>query len=621
MHQTDTTLTMPAAQPRAYTGAVGVRGLSTVWVVVALLGMVTLSTVVRILLGRSVHGPFVFMDELAYERMAHAFSLTGRFSLFGGGRLASPLYPFVISPIYLMVSSAESAYYWVKALNSVLLSLSVLPLYGMARSVLSRPWALGVAALSLLLPLMFYSDVALSENLAYPLVLVALWAMLRAVREPRLANDAVLGVAVLLAACARLQNVVLLPAALTALMMIPLLRPPSGRSRFRALGEEIARHRTLFGSCVGLVLFGVVKWAANGGALPLAGIYANVGKVHVRPLDVVELAVQHLAELDLALGVVPFAGAILAAYVLVRRGFPAEGLAFGAVAVSVTLWLLVEVAYAAAALDIPGSATASPRIHERYLIYVLPLFLIAFAASLRTFRLRVSPRVHLVIAAAATLLPAAIPFGRMINNTVPIDSLGLEMFAVDVHGKTQPIANATVVAVVIAAILASAYLYTFLRRRPRAAVATVVIFMLAQSALIGAVHSRLRLTGERASAANVRNSWVDASVKRGDVVLVSGPRHQRATLLLTAFHNLSITRVLATCGPVFGAGFGERQGAVGRGGVVLDGGTAVRASYVVAPVGLGIRGRVVARQPKAGLELVIPRGGVVQVGQNVHCSS
>src|SRR5947208_14914094 len=34
------------------------------------------------LVGR-VHGPFVFMDELGYERMAQTFAHTGHFSLFG----------------------------------------------------------------------------------------------------------------------------------------------------------------------------------------------------------------------------------------------------------------------------------------------------------------------------------------------------------------------------------------------------------------------------------------------------------------------------------------------------------------------------------------------------------
>ena len=54
----------------------------------------------------------------------------------------------------------------------------------LARFVLSRVRSLGIAALSLIAPLMFYTDLELSENLAYPLALVAIWAMLRALREP-----------------------------------------------------------------------------------------------------------------------------------------------------------------------------------------------------------------------------------------------------------------------------------------------------------------------------------------------------------------------------------------------------------------------------------------------------
>ena len=79
------------------------------------------------------------MDELGYERMAQSFAHTGHFSLFGKGGLAySPLYPIVLSPIYALTSSAATAYEWAKVENAVLISLSVFPVYAIARSVLPR---------------------------------------------------------------------------------------------------------------------------------------------------------------------------------------------------------------------------------------------------------------------------------------------------------------------------------------------------------------------------------------------------------------------------------------------------------------------------------------------------
>src|SRR4051812_10408246 len=137
-----------------------VRAHPTAVTVGALVGLAAVSAALRVILGREVHGPFVFMDELGYARMAQSFAHSGHLALFGKGGLAySPLYPVVLSPIYALTSSAQSAYESAKVVNAVLMSLAAFPVYGIARSVLDRPRALGVAALSLAAPLMFYTGV------------------------------------------------------------------------------------------------------------------------------------------------------------------------------------------------------------------------------------------------------------------------------------------------------------------------------------------------------------------------------------------------------------------------------------------------------------------------------
>ncbi len=119
----------------------------------------------------------------------------------------------------------------------------------------------------------------------------------------------------------------------------------------------------------------------------------------------------------------------MAAYVFFRYG-PRRGEAavFAAVALAVTFWILVEVADAAVAIP----SAELPRIHERYLIYVLPLFITAlrcccppparptpFAASRSHCR-----------GGRCTLVPALwIPFGRVVNNTIVGDTFGLDLFA------------------------------------------------------------------------------------------------------------------------------------------------------------------------------------------------
>ena len=347
------------------------------------------------LVGR-VHGPFVFMDELGYERMAQSFAHTGHFSLFGKGGLAySPLYPIVLSPIYALTSSLHTAYEWAKVENAVLISLSVFPVYGIARSVFPRGRSLGVAALSLLAPLMLYSGFEMSESLAYPLCLLAIWTMLRAVRRPSVANDALM-----LARdrrsprAARLQLVVLLPAALTAVLLVPRSPGRRGRSRDQAVGRgALARSSAIVG--VALVA-GLARTVMNGGNLPLAGRYANVGTAHASALARGRALLPAPRRARLCGRRDPVRGRparrVRARALRASRG---ERSIFASVAVASTFWFLLEVALDAAAFDAtsahPRTASAFtdlPRIHERYLIYLVPLFLVALFAALRLRRPR-----------------------------------------------------------------------------------------------------------------------------------------------------------------------------------------------------------------------------------------
>jgi hypothetical protein len=580
--------------------------------VLVLTTLAGVSVAVRVAFALQVKGPFFFMDELGYERMAASVARHGAIALFGKVGLAySPLYPMVVAPVYALTSSAQTAYDAVKIVNAVLMSLSVFPVYGIARFVLSPRRAIGVAALSLLAPLMFYSGLELSESLAYPLFLVAVWAMLRCVREASVRSDAILLAAIAVASAARLQQVALLPAALTAVLVVAVVRPADGR--LRSAVDALGRHRLLFGTAAAGSVAAVARTLANGGSLPLAGRYAEVGHAHANPLRVLAIAAQHVAELDFALGIIPFAGALLAAYALVRSGFPQRATAFAAVAVSTSAWLLLEVAFDAAAFDDPHVASALPRIHERYLIYLVPFFLVALVAALRATRLRVGSGAHLVAAAAAAALPAAIPFASVVNYTIPVESFGLQIFATNRHGTIAPISHPSVVAFCIGAVLALGYLYALLRPRPSFAIVLTVIAFLMLSSLV-----RLRIIGQAQTtygAVHAHAAWVDEAAKGGDVVLIAGlpatghPLRDRATLLDTAFRNLRISRLYYVCKPVFKADFGEQK---------LTG--TIHASSVVAPEHLGVRGRVLARQPKEGLVLVAPPGGVVDVAASRPCS-
>jgi hypothetical protein len=586
---------------------------------VVLAGLAAVSVALRAILAGEVHGPFVFMDELGYARMAQSFAHTGHLTLFGKTGLAySPLYPVVLSPFYALTSSADTAYESAKILNAVLMSLAVFPVYGIARSVLNRLRAVGVAALSLAAPLMFYTGLEMSESLAYPLTLLAIWAMLRAVREPRLGNDALMLAAIALACTARLQQVALFPAAVTAILVVALVRPEeTGQGRLRSVARAVSAHRLVFASVAVALVAVLGRTVQNGGALPLAGRYSNVGSANANPLSVLEIAFHHLAELDLAVGVVPFVGALLAAYALARFGFPRRALVFGAVAVATTVWLLLEVAFDAAAFDVssvpahPTQLAASlPRIHERYLIYLVPLFLVALVASLRAVRPRTPVWATLSAALVAALLPFAIPFHDVVNTSVVADTFGLEAFATVEHGALTAVSHATYVAVIPAGFLGFASLYAFLRPRPSFAIVLTLLAFFVLSDFV-----RLRLIGSAngfTAPQPAQRDWVDKAVGDGSVALIGGPGTSRLALLDAAAGNESIARVYYTCDSAFGADFGEQQ---------VSAGSVIRAPYAVVPAAMKVSGRVLARDRAGHLVLVAPASGTVKIPTALSCGS
>ena len=589
----------------------------------ALVGLAALAAALHAFLVGWVHGPFVFMDELGYERMAQSFAHTGHFSLFGKGGLAySPLYPVVLSPIYALTSSMHTAYEWAKVENAVLISLSVFPVYGIARFVLPRGRSLGVAALSLLAPLMLYSGFEMSESLAYPLCLFAMWTMLRAARRPSVANDALLLAAIVLACGARLQLVVLVPAALTAFLLVALARPEPSAGRLRAVWRSVSEHRLLFGIAGVALVAGLARTAMNGGNLPLAGRYANVGTAHASVWRVFALFFQHLAELDWAVGVIPFAAALLAGYALIHFGFPRNALAFASVAVGSTFWLLLEVALDAAAFDAtsahPHNAsvfTDLPRIHERYLIYLVPFFLIALFAVIELRRPDFPATRHLVGAAVvAAVLPALIPFATVINGTSAIDSFALQMFGTTKAGRTVPVAHATTLIVCLSALLAVVFLLAATRLLPpTAAVVITAVTFLGLSVL--EVGKQVTPIARTQLGLPAHADWVDRAVgSHGDVSLVGGQGVPIVALRETAFWNGSVAHVYYACEPAFGTDFGELSVAVEQGtGNVTSPSGSLRARYAVVPGSWDVPGRVLARDPAGRLVLVAPSRGTLSV--------
>jgi hypothetical protein len=252
-------------------------------------------------------------------------------------------------------------------------------------------------------------------------------------------------------------------------------------------------------------------------------------------------------------------------------------------------------------------------MHERYLIYAMPFFLIALLAALPLLRRKSPRRRHVAIAAVVAALPALIPFGTVINGTTGIDSFALHIFGTGRAGSTVPVAHATLTALALSALLAAVYFLAASQQfPPSAAVLITAVAFLGMSTLeLGSqLTPPARTIGLPAHA-----DWVDRVVgSSGNVRLVEGRRRDAVALKETAFWNASITRVYSTCVGSFGADFGEQPLSLDRAtGDLTDASGAIPARYAVVPASLGVSGRVLARDPAGKLLLVAPAGRTLSV--------
>ena len=296
---------------------------------------------------------------------------------------------------------------------------------------------------------------------------------------------------------------------------------------------------------------------AGTAALSLAGRYANQDTVPIpSPWIIVKLVSWHLAGLVLTVAVIPFAGTLLAAWVWLRgRRSRPEVTAFAAVSLSVTAAIVLITAGASYGQSYvhPGAGGDLPRIHERYMFYVLPLFLVAMLATTRLPRSVRLLRAGAVAALLTGLLPLIIPWRTVMNFTISADTFSFTPFAVSApHGglKAQP--HAALVAAAYALCLAFIYVLARPRDRDHRRDRRSVVYLgLCRSRRAARRASSLR---DCELAPGEGRDWVDAAGVGGE----RRPRrprdgHSRLRELAveeTAFFNDAVSRLYYTCSPL-----------------------------------------------------------------------
>ena len=569
-----------------------------VWV--WLLAIVALSAAVRAWLARGMLGPFIMVDELIYSEMAKSFASNLHFAVRGlPARGYGAVYPALISPGYWLFDRIPAAYAAVKTINSVVMSLAAVPAYFIARRVVGQWSALLAAFLAIAVPSMVYTATVMTENAYYPLFLLAALALVALLERPTARNLVLFFGAFALAYLVRYQAIVVGAAAVTAPILLALFRPGAFRSTLWA-------YRWLYGVVITGGVVVVVAQTARG--LPvssLLGAYSVIVSGGNYDLgNAGYYIVYHAAELDLYLGVIPVAAAVVLT-ARARRLDPALQVLLAA-SIALTVWTLAVVGTFASHFAL--------RIQERNTFALAPLFLILLLAWVERGAIR--PRLVAPLAAAASaLLVLAVPLDRFVTTSAVSDTLMLlPLWAIQLHWRISWLGW-----LVFLGACAFALAFLLLPRRVALALPLIVLaYWLVASKPIwfGPYPYGVRQAGVGAVFQGIRGvdrDWIDRAVPAGsDVAVLWTGKSDRFTVNQNEFFNRTVGQIYYTVAPTPG-GAGEIPVRIVRksGAVVTADGSPLRPHYLLADGSVEPIAKAVARDPLLGMTVWRVNGPLV----------
>jgi len=507
-----------------------------------LTAIVGVSAVARLVFALRIDAPWIVVDELIYSELARGLATGDGFSIRGVATSGyGVVYPLVIAPAYLLFDSLPQAYAAVKTINAVVVSLAAVPAYFLARRVLPVGLSLFAALLAVALPSLLYAGEVMTENVFYPIFLTVVLVFVLTLERPTPARQLLLLGCCVVAYLTRAQALAFFPAIVVAPLLLGTWRS----------------FRVLYATLGGAALVAVLAQLARGESpLGLLGAYSVAGDYAYDPAEVLRWLVYHVAELDLYVGVFPFA-ALLVLFALWSR-LPRSLRPFLAATASISALLLLEVSAFA-------SLPSVQRIEERNLFYLAPLMLIALLVWVD----QGAPRPPLAAGAAAVLaaaLPAVVPYERLIG--VPSQSDTLLMLALwRVHERWVEL-DEVVAVVVVCSVLAALAFLVVPRRFAILLPLGVLAFFLAVARPISA---RMEYAAAGALAEGMHKQdreWIDRAVGgRGEVGVLWTGNGSRFSVWQNEFFNESV-------GPVFSAGT-PMEGGLPAAQVTLDRSTGV----------------------------------------------
>jgi hypothetical protein len=567
------------------------------WPLLAL-GLVTAAGfVLYALLSLGADGPRVHPDEVRYLIAAASLVEGEGLALRGHDYGFGPLLPLMLAAILRVAGSVDVAYDWFKAANALVFALTAIPVYLLARRLVSQWWAVAAAALAIAIPSSISVVTVMTESLSYLTTMWALYAIAVALERPTVVRQlAVLGT-IAAALLTRTQFGILYVTWVGALACLWLLAP-STRPRSRA---ELWRFwPTALPVVLGALAF-VARLASGSSARDTFGAYWELWRGY-DPFTVAKWFVYHLGDFAVYLVVVPVAVTPIVLWELGRAGRAGSRRA----ASFVSLFVAANVS----GLLVVAAFTSTPwgydRLHDRYGFYLVPLWLVGLVWWLASGLPR--PLVAAVIGAVATLALALIlPFAQLANeagiDTVP-GALWVRIEA-ELAGP-GPASGRLALAIFVVGLLAA----TFFLPRSIARLALPAAVLVGFGAMSYFAWQRmLDAPEDLVFAGGLERAWIDdrvapdATVTKLYVDTNCESALERHALFLTEFFNASVDRAAYVEGSVPDGLPIDRVDVSSSGTLELSPGEPLRAEYVYTQPGVELAGRRVATGTAADLVL------------------
>jgi hypothetical protein len=551
--------------------------------------------------------PRVHPDEVRYLIGASSLVEGDGLKLRGDEYGFGPLHASVLALVLWLSSGLETAYPWFKVVNALFWALTAIPLYVLARRLVSSWWAVLAAGLAIAIPSSISVATVMTESMAFLAAAWGLYATMLALERPTVLRQFVLLAAIAVAFLTRSQLGVLYVGWVAALGLHWWIHPaarPRGRSDLMRLWPSILPPLA--------AILGLGARVASGSSpRDSLGAYWELWRGY-DPFEVAKWVVYHLADFELYLAVIPLAVApiVLTRLVLSGRAGSAVDSAFASLVIATTATGLLVVA----------AFTSTPwgydRLHDRYGFYLLPLWLIVFVVWLADGLPR--PLVATATGVAlALVLPAILPF-RQLANEAGIDTVpgALWVWIESQVAGPGPLSGTRILALFVVALLLATIL---LPRRAGIALAGAVLAVFAATSVL-AWERLIDAPEDSVFAGGLERSWIDAAVPEDANVTKlyidtdCGSALERHALFLTEAFNEAVDRA-AYIGDSVPDGLPiERVDVATDGGLELSPGNLLTADYVFTQPGIELTGERVASGTNAELVLWRTDGPVTVVG-------